>query len=816
MHLRDFRIGWRMLARQPLHTAAMLLGLAVGLAAAFLLLALVHYSFSYDSAVPDNRNVYVFKHKLKLLAEPLWIEQMPLPARDVLANSGLPLTLCTVNPHARTVKVDGRLHEVVFNEVSDTFPAMFGVRAVAGDLVATLARPDGLALTPRGALELFGTMAALGRTLDVDGRVLRVLALLPEPQPNTTLPYTALVGEGTVLWKPGEREQQRHNWTGLAGKLYARAPGVQAQAMAAPVQLEANRVVAAMLGANEMRRVGGTMVEVAVTPLADAYFDTDVAVFLGGPRASKALVLALAALALLILALAATNYVNLATVRVLARGREIAVRKTLGAGAGRLAAQFVAESVAVALAAASLGLLLAWLLLPVFSSLMDRPLAHFLSPASLLAALAIGIGTGLVCGIWPARIALRVLPARALAGRAGSEPAGGAWLRRALTVFQFAAAISLCALALAVGWQARFAAQADPGFAVDEFVLLHLRQEAKAETRQAFHAALARVPGVVGATAIDLPFGHPMVRNSTAFRGPSGVERRFEMTLVDPGFFAVTGIAPVAGVGFNSGFNSGFNASFNAGVEGTRPSAPQKNDIMLNGAAARALGFASEGAAVGQVVTMGDMSLRVVGIAPPLRHRGLRYPSTAMVYMVEQARANVIMVRTTLDAASLEQTLAPLLSRYFPGLPTRVQPARGVFEEGSADDWRIARLLTLGTVVATGIAAFGIYVLAAGSVQRRGREIALRKLHGAGRRAIGLLVGTEFALLLLAAAVMALPPAGFVIAHYLAGFAVTTTYVWWALPAALLIGVLTACCATLRHAIAAMRVMPAVALRQGE
>lgn len=800
MRLRDFRIGWRVLAREPVHTAAMLLGLAVGLAAAFLLLAFVHYSFSYDSAVPDNRNVYVVKHKLKLLAEPHWIEQMPLPAVDVLARSGLPLTLCNVIPHRETLKLDGKLHDIEFSEVSATFPAMFGVRALEGDLAATLARPDGLALTPRGAIELFGTKAALGRTIEVNGRTLRVLALLPEPQPNTTLPYTALVGEGTVLWKPGERERERHNWMALAGKLYARAPGVTPQALAAPLQREANRVVAAIVGEDAVRKVGGTMVDVAVTPLADAYFDTDVAVFHGGARASKARVLALAGLALLILALAATNYVNLATLRVLARGREIAVRKTLGAGASRLATQFMAESAAVALAATGLGLLLAWLLLPLFSALMDRPLAAFLSPASLLAALAIGLATGLACGIWPARMALRVLPARALAGRAGSEPARSAWLRRALTVFQFAAAICLCALALAIGWQARFAAQANPGFAVDEFALLHLRQEATAETRQAFREALERMPGIAGVTAIDLPFGHPMVRNSTGFRGPSGVEQRFEISYVTPNFLAVTGIVPVAGTGFDA----------------RRPAAPQKNDILLNGAAARALGFASEAAAVGQAVTMGGVPLRVVGIVPPLQHKGMRYPSTAMVYVVEQANANVVMVRSSLDAGVLEKTVTPLLSRYFPGPPVWVQPARAVFEDGSADDWRIARLLTLGTAVATGIAAFGIYVLAAGSVQRRGREIALRKLHGAGGRAIGLLVGTEFALLLLAAAALALPPAGFAIAHYLAGFAVATAQAWWALPAALLIGALTAFGATLRHAVAAMRVTPVAALRQGE
>ena len=279
------RIALRQFARQPLHTAAMLLGLSIGLAAAFLLLAFVHYSFSYDSAVPDNDRVFVLKHKLNLLAQPQWVERMPLPAYDVLANSGLPLTLCMAMPHKVALKLDGMLRDVEFTEVDDTFPALFGVAATAGDLHAALARPDGLALTPQGAQALFGTTQALGRTVDVDGKVLRVLALLPEPPPNTTVPYRALVGNGTVLWAPGARERMRHEWLALAGKLFVKpAPGVGPEAIRAALQQGADRILPQLVGAETTRKLG-TIADIGITPLADAYFDTSVAAFQGGPRA---------------------------------------------------------------------------------------------------------------------------------------------------------------------------------------------------------------------------------------------------------------------------------------------------------------------------------------------------------------------------------------------------------------------------------------------------------------------------------------------------------------------------------------------------
>ncbi|RLM49857.1 hypothetical protein DVK02_17600, partial [Halobellus sp. Atlit-31R] len=146
----------------------------------------------------------------------------------------------------------------------------------------------------------------------------------------------------------------------------------------------------------------------------------------------------LAAVGVLILLLAATNYVNLATVRTLRRQREIALRKVLGAGTGAVSRHFLAESVLVCLIATAIGLLLAWLLLPVFSDLVQRRLDRMFTPVSLGFSLLLGVGVGLLAGAYPAWSAIKVRPTAALAGRGNSETVGGLRLRRVLTVLQFA------------------------------------------------------------------------------------------------------------------------------------------------------------------------------------------------------------------------------------------------------------------------------------------------------------------------------------------------------------------------------------------
>src|SRR5882724_1313786 len=152
MRLRDFKIGWRQLAGDPVYSLAVVLGLSVGFAVSFLLLGFVHYSFSYDSQVPDADEVYVLKHRLNILAQPHWSEMMPGPAKTAALRSGLVSQATMVIWERKVAKSDNRLVPLALSRVDADFPALFGVRAVEGDLAAVIARPEGLALTQTAAL----------------------------------------------------------------------------------------------------------------------------------------------------------------------------------------------------------------------------------------------------------------------------------------------------------------------------------------------------------------------------------------------------------------------------------------------------------------------------------------------------------------------------------------------------------------------------------------------------------------------------------------------------------------------------------------
>jgi putative ABC transport system permease protein len=205
----------------------------------------------------------------------------------------------------------------------------------------------------------------------VNGQTLQVRAILPDRPSNSTMQFGALVGVGSVLWNEQQRQQVLSNWMGINGRIYVKTSAAP-QTLQGALQNAVDAAPWASLATPEMKAALGQrkMVDVALGPLADAYFDRSVANTMGaGPRGDMRMVLALGAAGLLILLLAVVNYINLATVRAVRRQREIAVRRVMGATTRQLLVQFMAE--AMLLAAPPLRVL-AWLLLPLASGLLQR------------------------------------------------------------------------------------------------------------------------------------------------------------------------------------------------------------------------------------------------------------------------------------------------------------------------------------------------------------------------------------------------------------------------------------------------------------
>ncbi|MDB5952699.1 MAG: cell division protein FtsX [Massilia sp.] len=816
MRLRHFRAGWRALVKEPAYSSVVVGALAVGVAACLLLLGLVRYSWDYNAGVPDVQHVFVVKQRLNSAPAAPWYDQAPLLLRPAAlqlpgvldATSYLPSRPQEQSDGKLIVRVNDGLQQLQSLTVLPGFADMLGLQAVQGSLKAALDQPESIAITEAAAMRLFGTIDGLGRTIRIEGKLLRAAAILRSTAANTTLPFEALLGVNSVLVEKEVRQQMLTGEQGWSGKVLIRVrPGASLAAITDGLQQAVDRSPSIQKIEPEVRtRLGKRKpMDIALSPLRYAYFDHEVAgnfIAAPGERANPLVVAGLGAVGMLILALAALNYVNLATVRVLQRQVDVAMRKVLGAGVAQIVLHFLAESMVVAGVATGLGLLLAWLALPVFSTLMNRDLTGMLSPANIGAALAIGAVLGVVTAAYPAWVAIRVRPNQVLAGRPGSETTGGRLLRRGLTVLQMSSAMGLASVTLAVAWQTGFAMRASPGFDPAPLVIVELPEMVRySKPARGLVAALSAQPGVAGIAISEDSVAGNNGSWSRVMQRPGGTGAGMDMKSVSTNFFEQYRIRPAAG------------RLFDAAVDKEDDAVP----VVINAVAASELGFGTLDAAVGQAVTYTAFDgkivhKRIVGIAPELRFRSLRETTRATAWELS-TDGNTLSIRTTDAPARIEAVVQALWPRYFPESIPRIRQAKAIFAANYAEEVRVAKLLAVATGIALLIAAVGIYVLSAHTVQRRAREIALRKLHGARPVDVGLLVVREIGGLVAVAAIIGLPLAALAIERYLAIYVVRAPIGYWTLVFALVSTVAIALISVARHAWLAMRMMASDALR---
>ncbi|PRC94950.1 ABC transporter permease [Solimicrobium silvestre] len=802
MNLRDFRIGWRLLINEPVYSVMVVFGLTLGFAACFLLLGFVRYSFNYDAQVPDREHVYSVKQRINLIsAPPIWTDGIQFPFSAIAKKSGLVIMTSFVHQIDALIVAENhteiRSQKIELSAVEPDFPQLFGIQALEGDLQAALTKPDAIALTLSTAQKIFGETQILHKIVKIDEKSYQVAALLPDPPSNTMEPYLALVGTNTAAWPEADRASYVNNWDDGVGKLYLKLRvGATPAALENVLQDAVDRFgQLSKMGPDALRKRGGIKLQdMRIVSLADSYFDQDLNRH--GAWGNKNVVIGLAVVAILILLLAAINYVNLAIVRTLRRQREIGLRKVLGASVHHIIGNFMAEALLVSVVATTLGILLAWLLLPLFSELMARKLDALFTSQNLMLCALFGLIVGLVTGIYPAWIALRVRAAESVAGRGNLETASGLWIRRVLTVMQFSVAMGFAGLTLAILWQTNYSRKSNPGFDPTQLVVIRMSIDLNDPIGVAFRDQLEHLPGVTGVAASLNPPANSSHKSANSVKSKTGQEVVLSSQDISPNFFDVVGVKPRAGRLFDPRLDQAAN-----------------NHVILNWQAAQALGFASPEAAIGQMVSWGgDMTKQIIGIAPDIRHQSNRETAQAVVYLLS-SRMTVLTVRSTGDFASLEKAVATIWTHSFPTDDMVMRRAQDVVAENYADDLRLAKLLAAASVLAIAIAAFGIYVLSAYSVQRRTREIVLRKLYGANGGAIAGLLAREFGILVAISALIGLPIAAVASEKYLAEFVERAPMGVWPLVGALALACVVAFFGILRHALLAIRMSPVVALR---
>ena len=483
------------------------------------------------------------------------------------------------------------------------------------------------------------------------------------------------------------------------------------------------------------------------------------------------------AVALLILLLSGINYVNLATARGSRRTAEVGVRKALGADRSGLVAQFLTESVVLAVAAGAVGVALAALALPAFNETFGKALTlGSLDVPFWLTAAAAVVAIGLVAGLYPALALSRYSPARALGSGGGStgDGRGTTWLRRGLVGVQFAAAVGLLAMTAIVARQLHHIQTTPLGYEPEGLIAVEVRDPALRTRTEALKGAFEASPAVVAAAGAS----QTLPRFSYSYRMPPDPLQEDLTISIHP----VTMDTEAPGV---LGFEIGEGRWFDEGRAGDAT-----RSVVVNEAFAAALGY-TPAEIVGRTMDVADWAdQEIVGVVEDFHYDGFKEPVGAVALALfrpapwDEPDAPTAYEWIAVRAAPGREAeaMAHLESVWDGVSPDTPLSATYVAEKVAAlheAESNLARVFGFFALVAVVLAAFGLVGLATYAVARRRKEIGVRRVLGARVRNVVELLSREYVVLALIGVAVATPLAVVAARRWLEGFAYRTPIEPW-------------------------------------
>ncbi|MEZ4994298.1 MAG: FtsX-like permease family protein [Saprospiraceae bacterium] len=464
-------------------------------------------------------------------------------------------------------------------------------------------------------------------------------------------------------------------------------------------------------------------------------------------------------IALLILAIAGINFMNLSTARASRRLKEIGIKKVVGAGRRSLILQYLTESALMSGLAGLVAVAMALVLMPYFNQLTGKSLSLALDVNLWIALVVIVLITGLMAGSYPAFYLSSFRPAMVIKGKL-STTFGEHWLRRGLVVFQFGISLVLMAAVLVVHQQMRFLQNKDLGYARDQIVTFStngLRQE----KQQELLTRLQEVPGVLSASSITHALVGGQASNADIQWPGKDPEQEiwFEHGYVNYGMLEMLDIGLLSGRYFS------------------RERGEETNKLIIN---ETALGIMALEDPVGQIVKIGDTDYEIIGVTRDFHFQSLHETVRPTYFRLNDRWA--LKTAAKIAAGEEQATLARMedLYRSFdPGFPFHYSFLNDDYQQQYVSEKRVAMLSRYFAGLAILISCLGLLGLSAYTAERRIKEISIRKVMGATSGSIIWLLSRDFTRMVLLAIAIALPLGFWLTEYWLNTFAYRIEWQWW-------------------------------------
>lgn len=745
------RIAVRSLLKRKVNSLINISGLALGIAAAIIIVLFARHELTYDQRHTHSENTYmVFKERVTPNGiQPTYDTWVPLLGR---LQSEFP----EIDQGTRlyqtgvTLEVQNQRFEEECYYVDPFYFEVFDFPLALGNERQIFEQKNSIVISQNMATKLFGNANPIGQEVTVNFQQIYTVSAVMQDYPRN-----GFIGQEILIpieSDPDYAEVQNDWGSSFLFTFITLAPNSDEAALT-------NKFPSLIKSIWDEETA--TRTHFKLLPLHEAY-DT----FVGDSRDSYILLY----IALGIILIAGTNFMNLSTARSMDRAREIGMRKVLGAAKRQIVIQFFCEAIIISFLALGLGLVLAGSVLPFINSMFDLELAiPYLSEPLLIPILIIfGLLIGIFSGSYPSFFLANFKILNSLKNMPNHK-LGGTNMRNLLVVVQFTISTLLIVGTLTIARQINFVKEADLAFNKENLVVLPVAErdfEDRDEARQklaTFRDELSQYTNIRSlSTSRHVP---GRWSGSNLFVRPEGWDgdpMRMRYTYMDANFFDNYEIDLIQGPGFLPD------------SEGD-----QRESVVLNQAALKAFGWSDT---ADKNVVIGSRKIKVVGLIKDFNYETLRSEIDPILHF-HRVPSNAAHRYLSLRIAdeNLEETLAFVNEKWQildPGRPFNYFFVAQDFRDLYSNEDRLLSMVQIFAFLSIFISCLGLFGLLSFHLDTRKKEIGIRKILGATTTGLTVLITNEFTRLIVISFLIACPLAYYFMNGWLSDFAYHINLGW--------------------------------------
>lgn len=757
MILNHLKIAIRSLLKNKGFSAINIIGLAIGLASVLLIALWVQNQFLYDNFYKNKENIYKLMNRTDK-NNVVNIHGITMPAAAPALESEFP----EVEHAARMLWTEDELLtygeknlKAKGNAVDPAFIDLFDFHIIAGAKDHALSEPNSIVITEGLAKSIFGNDNPIGKMVLIKNETPhKVTAVMDDLPVYTDFDFKYL--------KPIdlERSKSLNTWNNNTLITYVSLkPQTNVDSF--------NEKIKSLVTKNE-GYLKWTSVFLYPMSKVHLYSEFENGVVAGGKIDRVRLV---GGIGLLILLIACINFMNLSTARSQKRSKEVGVRKVIGARKKTLISQFLFESILLALIAGLVAIALTIVFLPIFNSILDKPLqVAWTNPLIWITGLSFILLTGFLAGVYPAFVLSSFKPIKVLKGDA-LRPKGLFNLRESLVVIQFAIAIFLIVATMVIRMQIKFGGERTVGYESSQLIEV----PAEGDLEKNFKSFKNELVSQGYAESVTRTVGWTIAERS----GSAGGNFSWEGATPDQVSNSFFGL-----ISTESDFVKTLGLDLIAGrdIDYARIKADSAS-ILINESAVKQMGIKDP---VGKIIKWGDDPLTIVGVISDYI-LGSPYEEVQPLMVLARDKYLYNIVIRTKANASMSETIAgieKITKKFNPSYPFYYKFVDQQFAKKFNDEEQMGRLAFIFSLLAIFISCLGLFGLASYTAETRVKEIGIRKVLGASVARICAMLSKEFVKLVIIGLLIASPIAWISMNKWLDGFTYHIELQWWMLAVA--------------------------------